>query len=73
MNSPEGNSTNSHDPVDICVLKYRDHSSIILFWEDVSFVNPFTFSEITEFDIEIAILKMNPKKSVTFGKIPTKS
>ena len=35
----EVNSTSPHDPVDICILK--------LIWENVSFVNPFTFLEIT--------------------------
>ena len=58
------NSASADDPVHVCILKYRDHPNIKLIWENVSFVNPFTFSEITETDIEREILKLNPKKLV---------
>ena len=37
-----------HDPVDICILGYKDHPSIILILEKVSVLNLFTFLEITK-------------------------
>ena len=35
-------------------------------------MNLFTFSEITETDIEREILKLNSKKAGTFGNVPAK-
>ena len=72
MNSAGVNRTGLHKPVDICILKYRGHPSIKLIRENVSFVNPFIFSESTETDIERETMKLNPKNSVTSGNIPTK-
>ena len=72
MNSSEVNSTIPHDPVNICILKYRDHASIELIRENEQFVNPSTFSEIIEIDIERGVLTLNPKKSGTFRIIQTK-
>ena len=49
MNSREVNGTSLHDPVNIIIIKDRDHPSIKLISENVSFVNPLI---ITETDIE---------------------
>ena len=73
MHSPEVNSTSAHDPVDICIPKYRNHLRIKLIRENVSLTNPFTFSEITETDIEREILKLNPKTLVCSGISQQKS
>ena len=43
----------------ISILKYRDHLSIKLIWENVSLVNSLI---IIESDIEKEILKLNLKK-----------
>ena len=53
-------------------LKYKDHPSIKLIRKNTSFVNLFTFSEITETHIEREILKLNSKKAGTFGNVPAK-
>lgn len=52
MNNPEVNSTSLHDPVDTCNWKCKGHPSINLIRENVLFVNPFTFSEIAETNLE---------------------
>lgn len=69
MNSPEVNTTIPHDPVDTCIWKYRDHPSISLIRKNVSFVNPFTFSEVAETHLEKEILKLNSRKVCTFKNI----
>ena len=61
-----------HDPVDICILGYKDHPSIILILEKVSVLNLFTFLEITKTNFERWILKENPKKAGTLGNTLTK-
>ena len=43
-----------------------------LIQENLSFVNSFTFSEVTETDTLHEILKRNPKKVGMFGNIPIK-
>ena len=48
MNGLEINNTCPHNAVAIYIVKCRDHSSIKLIREKVPFVNPITFSEITE-------------------------
>ena len=48
VKSPEVNRTSPHDSVDFYIWKYRDHRSIKWNWVNVSFVNPFFFSEIAE-------------------------
>ena len=65
MQSPEVNSTSPNDLGETCTLK--------LFWEDLSFVNPFTFSDITETDFKRKILKLNPKESWYVWIYPNKS
>ena len=70
MNSPEVYGTSSSDHVDICVLKYWDHPSIKSIGENISFVNSFIFSEITETNIKTS--KLSTKKAAMFGKFPTK-
>ena len=61
-----------HDPVDICILGYKDHPNIILILEKVSVLNLFTFLEITKTNFERRILKENPKKAGTLGNTLTK-
>ena len=73
MNSAGVNSTCLHNPVDICILKYRGHASIKLIRENVSFINPFAFSESIETDIERETMKPNPKNAGTSGNILQKS
>ena len=60
-------SASPHDPVDICILKHRDHPNIKLIRENVSFVNLFTFLKITETDVKRETIKLNPKNSGASG------
>ena len=59
MNCLEENRTSLNDPADICILKYRGHTSIKLIRQNVLFANPFTSSEITESNTVTEILKLN--------------
>ena len=45
-------------------MKHRIHQSIKLTWQNLLFLNPFTFSETTESDIEREILELNSKRLV---------
>ena len=65
-------SINSEDPVDIAIMKYREHSSIIKITENVSFESRFRFKIVNDNDIQREVLKLNSKKPGTFGNIPTK-
>ena len=40
--------------------------------ENVSFESRFSFTDVNKDDIQREILNLNPKKSGTFGNIPTK-
>ena len=63
---------NSEDPVDIAIMKYREHPSIIKITESVSFESRFRFKIVNDNDIQREVLKLNLKKPGTFGNIPTK-
>ena len=65
-------SITSEDPVDITVMKYREHPSIIKITENVSFESRFRFKIVNDNDIQREVLKLNSKKPGTFGNIPTK-
>ena len=60
-------SINSEDPVDIAIMKYREHPSIIKITE-----SRFRFKIVNDNDIQRVVLKLNSKKTGTFGNIPTK-
>ena len=72
VDSPEVKSTSPYEPVVICISEYKDHPSTKLIRKNASFVNLFTFSEITETDTEREILKLNPKKAGTFENVQAK-
>ena len=52
--------------------KYENHPSIIKINENVRNGNDFTFKEMTNFDFEREILKLDPKKANLQGDIPVK-
>ena len=57
----------SDDPIDP-----KNHPSIIMINENVSFESRFSFMAVNEDDIQRKILNLNPKKPGVFGNIPTK-
>ena len=62
----------SDDPIDYAIIKYKNHPSIIMINEYVSFESRFSFTAANEDDIQREILNLNPKKTGTFANIPTK-
>ena len=62
----------TNDPIDNAILKYKNHPSIKLINENVSFESRFSFTEVNEDDIQQEILNLNPQKPGTFGNIPTR-
>ena len=62
----------SDDPIDYAIAKYKNHPSIIMINENVSFESRFSFTTVNEENIQREILDLNSKKPVTFGNIPTK-
>ena len=62
----------SDDPIDYAIAKYKNHPSIIMINENVSFESRFSFTTVNEDDIQREILNLNPQKTGTFGNIPTK-
>ena len=62
----------SDDPIDYAIAKYKNRPSIITIYENVSFESWFSSTAVNEDDIQREILNLNPKKSGTFGNIPTK-
>ena len=62
----------SDDPIDYAIAKYKNHPSIIMINENVSFESRFSFMAVNEDDIQREILNLNPKKPGTFGNIATK-
>ena len=62
----------SDDPIVYAIAKYKNHPSIIMINENVSFESRFSFTAVNEDDIQREILNLNPKKPGTFGNIPTK-
>ena len=62
----------SDDPIDYAIAKYKNHPSIIMINENVSFESRFSFTAVNEDDIQREILNLNPKKPGTSGNIPTK-
>ena len=54
------------------IKKYENHPSIIKIKENVRNGNDFTFKEMTNFDFEREILKLDPKKANLQGDVPVK-
>ena len=54
------------------IKRYENHPSIIKINENVRNGNDFTFKEMTNFDFEREILKLNPKNANLQGDIPVK-
>ena len=65
-------NSRSKDGVDVAIEKYKDHPSIKMINENVSFESCFSFKEIRESDIQKEVSNLNSKKAGTFGNIPTK-
>ena len=63
------NST-SKDGVHVAIEKYRDHTSIKMISEKVSFESRFSFKEIRKSDIQKVVSNLNSKKAGTFDNIP---
>ena len=71
--SPDTNpGSASQDDVDIAISKYKNHPSIKMINENVSFESRFSFKDISEPDILKEISNLNSKKVGTLGNIPTK-
>ena len=51
----------SDDPIDYAIAKYKNHPSIIMINENVSFESRFSFTAVNEDDIQREILYLNPK------------
>ena len=62
----------SDDPIDYAIAKYKNHPSIIMINENVSFESRFSFTTVNEENIQREILDLNSKKPGTFGNITTK-
>ena len=62
----------SDDLIDYAIAKYKNHPSIIMINENVSFESRFSFTVVNEDDIQREILNLNPKKPGKFGNIPAK-
>ena len=62
----------SDDPIDYDIAKYKNHPSIIMINENVSFESRFSFTTVNEENIQRESLDLNSKKPGTFGNIPTK-
>ena len=62
----------SLDNVDIAINKYKNHPSIKMINENVSFESRFNFKDISESDIQKEISNLNSKKVGIFGNIPAK-
>ena len=65
----------SDDPIDNVILKYKNHPSIIMINQNVSFESRFNFQVVNENDIKQEVSNLNSKKKKktgTFGNIPTK-
>ena len=62
----------SDDPIDYVIAKYKNHLTIVIVNENVSFESQFSFMAVNENDIQRGIFNLNPKKPGTFGNIPTK-
>ena len=55
------------DDASVAIEKYKDHSSIKMIQENVSFESPFSFKEIRESDTQKEVSYLNSKKAKTFG------
>ena len=58
--------------VDVIIEKHKDHPSIKIINENVSFESRFSFKGIRESDIQKEVSNLNSKKTGSFGNIPTK-
>ena len=55
----------SDDPIDYAIAKYKNHPSIIMINENVSFESRFSFTTVNEENIQREILDLNSKKPGT--------
>ena len=62
----------SDDPIYYAIAKNKNHPSIIMVNENVSFESRFSFMAVNEDDIQRQTLNLNLKKPGAFGNIPTK-
>ena len=62
----------SDDPIYYAIAKNKNHPSIIMVNENVSFESRFSFTAVNEDNIQREILNLNSKKPGAFGNIPTK-
>ena len=66
------NSDNIMDVIDIIIMKYRSHPSILKIKDNVIISNIFEFNNVTSEEIEKEIKQLNPKKACVGNDIPTK-
>ena len=60
------------DPIDKAIQKYKFHPSILLIKSKVDKLTPFSFCKTTSLEIEKEIRDLNSNKATTHGNIPTK-
>ena len=60
------------DAIDYAIAKYKNHPSIIMINENVSFESRFSFTAVNEGITQQEILNLNSKKPGMFGIIRTK-
>ena len=71
-NVTDNTNSGSKDGVDLAIEKYKDHPSIKIMNQNVSFGSRFSFKDINETDIQKEISNLNSKKAGAFENIPTK-
>ena len=59
----------SNNGADVAIEKCRDHSSMKMVSENVSFESRFSFKEIRESDIQKEVSNLNSKKAGTLENI----
>ena len=67
--NPNSRSLNN---VDVAINKYKNHPSIKIVNENVSFESRFNFKDIRESDIQKEISNLNLKRAGIFGNMPAK-
>ena len=65
-------SDNLKDPVPKAIEKFKTHSSFLIIKDKIFQVNKFSFTEVSQSEIEKEIGNLYVKKATTHKNIPTK-